>query len=93
MAEQMTPREAQMEIASLTLTRMEVPVVTHVALTALAADRLEYGITFADESTVYWVGDDRDTAEGLREAWINRGDTVGPMVCRRVSEPWEVTDE
>lgn len=64
-----------------------------IAYDLLAADIIEYGITFADESTVYWVGDDRDAAEGLREAWINRGDKVGPMVCRRVSEPWEVTNE
>lgn len=71
-----------------------------LALSALAADTLEYGVSRPDdEGWGIWWDDQRmqdwgtldETREHLDKVQRHCPDVR--LVCRRVSSPWEVTDE
>lgn len=72
--------------------------IAHRALETLAADTLEYGVADVNEDEdIIWFPVDANagTAEDARLAAVNyaASDQFFRLVARRVSEPWEVTDE
>lgn len=96
MSKYLTPDAARQELNRLKFTRADIPPVTHVALTALAFDTLEYGVADAAGDIVWFPVDATvGTAEDARQDAVNyaASDQFFRLVCRRVSAPWEVTDE
>ena len=62
----------------------------------LAADTLEYGVVDANGDIVWFPVDATvGTAEDARQDAVNyaNSDQFFRLMCRRVSQPWEVTDE
>ena len=100
MSEHMTPDQARVELA--VIAHPDDPgrffEVGIRALEALAADTLEYGVADANgDEDIEWFPVDSTvgTAEDARMAAVNyaASDQFFRLVARRVSAPWEVTDE
>lgn len=94
MSERITPFFAQYALRTVDDMR-EIPRVSRTALEMIAADALEYGVADAngDEDIVWFPVDTTvGTAEDARLAAVNyaNSDQFFRLVCRRVSEPWEV---
>lgn len=92
----MTPEQAQ-HVLHDNITPPEPGSMTYYAqsfraLETLAADRLEYRVEHQHIDNGSW----HPVTKWSPEWPLHEGHTVAPderIVCRRVSEPWEVTDE
>ena len=98
MSEYMTPEQAWAELQASLATRTYDYLydLARRALETLAADTLEYGVEDAN-GDIEWFPVDATfgTAEDARLAAVNfaASDALFRLVARRVSAPWEATDE
>lgn len=100
MSKYMTPKQAQ-HVLHGNITPPESGSTTYYAqsfraLETLATDTLEYGVADANGDIEWFTVDaNTGTAEDARQDAINyaASDQFFRLVCRRVSEPWEVTDD
>ena len=96
----MTPQEARAELQASLATRTYDYLydLARRALETLAADTLEYGVADANgDEDIEWFPVDATfgTVEDARRDAVHyaASDQFFRLVVRRVSEPWEVTDE
>lgn len=95
----MTPEQAQIYLRAYRNDRTGyIPSYAVDALKALAADTLEYGVADANgDEDIEWFPVDATvgTAEDARQDAVNyaNSDQFFRLVARRVSAPWEVTNE
>lgn len=89
----MAPEWARDRLNTIESRRTAYPASTLIALEALAADTLEYGVADANGDIVRFPVDSTvGTAEDAHQDAVNyaNSDPLFRLVARRVSAPWEV---